>query len=126
MRATRGKIQQIFLNIINNAFAALDDGGRFRVEAGMKGKDAVSIVFIDYGRGISGEDLDHVFDPFFSTRKDQGGTGLGLSITYNLVHELGGTIGVTSDPETGTRFTVILPLKMRAGKEDAHESAVGG
>ncbi len=125
-KSDRGKIQQIFLNIINNAFAALSDGGHLEIEAKLKGKDAVSIDFTDHGCGIPPEDLDHVFEPFFSTKKSQGGTGLGLSITYNLVQEIGGRIGVTSELDKGTRFTVTLPLKMERRERDIHESIIGG
>ena len=112
----RGKLQQIFLNIINNAFAAINDGGRFEIAAKMDGTDHVSISFLDHGRGIIAEDLDHIFEPFFSTRTGQGGTGLGLSITYNLVREIGGRIGVKSEPGKGTCFIVTLPLS-REGEQ---------
>jgi signal transduction histidine kinase len=112
----RGKLQQIFLNIINNAFAALSDGGFLKIEADRKGDSMVSIKFTDNGCGISPEDLGHVFEPFFSTRKSEGGTGLGLSITYNLIHEIGGRIGVTSEPSKGTSFTITLPIRKGENK----------
>ncbi len=112
----RGKLQQIFLNIINNAFAALSDGGRMEIEARRKGKDAITVDFKDNGSGIADEDLDRVFEPFFSTKTGRGGTGLGLSITYNLVQEIGGRIGVTSEPGKGTCFNVTLPLKGQEGE----------
>jgi len=109
----RGKLQQIFLNIINNALAAVSDGGRIDIRAWAEGKEQVFISFEDNGCGIAREDLNRIFEPFFSTRANQGGTGLGLSITYNLVHEIGGNISVASELGKGTRFTIILPLERK-------------
>jgi signal transduction histidine kinase len=106
----RGKLQQIFLNIINNAMAAVSDGGRIDITARENEDRTLSITFADNGCGISPEDMKHIFEPFFSTRANQGGTGLGLSITYNLVQEVGGSISVESAVREGTRFTVTLPL----------------
>ncbi|MCP4690295.1 MAG: two-component sensor histidine kinase [Desulfobacterales bacterium] len=107
----QGSLQQIFLNLFNNAFAALEDGGRLEIfikrEAGKK----VSVIVADNGRGIPEEDLKRVFDPFFSTMDNGVGTGLGLSITYGLVKKVGGDIRVRSKMGKGTRFTITLPLE---------------
>lgn len=86
----RGKLQQIFLNIINNALAAIGDGGRLDILLRRVDEQSVSVAFIDNGHGIPAEDLKRIFEPFFTTKASQGGTGLGLSITYGLVQELGG------------------------------------
>ncbi|MBI5582238.1 MAG: two-component sensor histidine kinase [Deltaproteobacteria bacterium] len=107
----RGKLQQIFLNIINNAFAAMEDGGRLKITLQRVNEESVSVSFADTGRGIPVEDLKRVFEPFFTTKASKGGTGLGLSITYGLVRELGGTVQVESTVGQGTRFTVTIPLK---------------
>lgn len=112
----RGQLEEVLLNLLNNAFGALDDGGRITITVGDQGKDRVVLQVGDNGCGISKEDLDHIFEPFFST-KGEFGTGLGLSITYELVHKLGGTIGVWSEPGQGTRFTVTLPLDMESSLE---------
>lgn len=112
----RGKLQQIFLNILNNALAAVSDGGHIDIRAAKAGKDAVTVAFADDGCGIPKEDLHRIFEPFFSSRTKQGGTGLGLSITYNLIQEIGGAIQVESEVGQWTRFTVTLPLE-RKGKE---------
>jgi len=106
----RGKLQQILLNLINNAFSAMNGGGRFELIARLKDSDNVSIVCNDNGIGISQANLKRIFDPFFSTKTSSGGTGLGLSITYNLVQEIGGAIEVQSEEGKGTEFTIILPL----------------
>ncbi|MBW2060425.1 MAG: two-component sensor histidine kinase [Deltaproteobacteria bacterium] len=107
----RGKLQQVFINLLNNAFAALSDGGHLSITARQENKDLVSITFTDDGCGIPAEDLDRIFEPFFSTRTTKGGTGLGLSITYGLIQEIGGRINVQSELGKGTSFNITLPLK---------------
>ena len=118
----RGKLQQIFLNIINNALAAMEDGGRLDITLERVDVNSVSASFADTGRGIPEEDLKRVFEPFFTTKASKGGTGLGLSITYGLVQELCGSIRVESTVGKGTRFAVNLPLKYekRSRESDAH------
>ncbi|MDQ1330587.1 MAG: two-component system, NtrC family, sensor kinase [Thermodesulfobacteriota bacterium] len=112
----RGKLQQIFLNIVNNAFAAVKDGGKLDISAKREGTNLISVTFTDDGCGIPASDLERVFEPFFSTKTQQGGTGLGLSITYGLIQELGGNIGVQSEVGKGSSFIVTIPLKM--GKKE--------
>ncbi|MFH1983912.1 MAG: ATP-binding protein [Pseudomonadota bacterium] len=108
-----GRLQEIFLNLITNAFAALPDNGYLTITAAMRDAQHVVISFTDTGHGIRAEDVDRVFEPFFSTKIGSGGTGLGLSITYGLVQELGGNIRVTSEVGKGTTFTITLPLVSR-------------
>ena len=112
----RGKLQQVFLNLINNAFAAMDDGGHLDILAECKNKGIVTVTVADNGRGIHKTDIRHIFEPFFSTKTGQGGTGLGLSITYGLIQEMGGTIIAESREGKGSIFTVTLPLQIE-GKE---------
>ncbi len=107
----RGNVQQIFLNLINNAFAAMADGGRLDVTIGRKGTTHIAVTVADTGHGIPEADLKRVFEPFFSTRHGHGGTGLGLSVTYGMVSEMGGEIKVSSQLNQGTSFMVTLPLK---------------
>jgi len=104
----RGQLQQVFLNIINNAFAAVEDGGRIEIGIREASPETLAVWVQDNGVGIPEEHLSHIFDPFFTTKKG-GGTGLGLSITYGIVQKLGGEISVKSKVGEGTRFTVILP-----------------
>jgi signal transduction histidine kinase len=106
----RGRLQEIFLNVINNSFAAMQDGGRLEVTVRRSKPDMVSVTIRDDGCGIPKADLERVFEPFFSTKTGKGGTGLGLSITSGLVQELGGDIRVESEVGKGTSFTVILPI----------------
>ena len=106
----RGNLQQIFLNLINNAFAAMQDGGRLDIAIGRHGADHIRVTVSDTGHGIAEADLKRVFEPFFSTRQGHAGTGLGLSVTYGMVSEMGGAISVESQINRGTCFTVTLPL----------------
>ncbi len=117
IESDRGKLQQIFLNIINNAFAAIADGGWLEVQVRRLTTDpGVMIRFCDNGCGIPAEDLHRIFEPFFTTKSGQGGTGLGLSITYNLVREIGGVIKVESAVGKGTCFTIRLPIHIDVRK----------
>jgi signal transduction histidine kinase len=104
----RGQLQQIFLNIVNNAFAAVEEGGHIEVGINRVGSDAVAVSIADDGVGIPEDQRAHIFDPFFTTKKGAG-TGLGLSITYGIVQKLGGHIDVKSEVGEGTCFTVTLP-----------------
>ena len=113
----RGKLQQIFLNIINNAFASMDDGCHLDIKASLEVNNFISVSFTDNGCGIPKDDLDRIFEPFFSTRTGQGGTGLGLSITYNLVQEIGGEINVQSEEGKGTSFIIHIPLIKKKGEK---------
>jgi len=106
----RGKLQQIFLNLVNNAFAAMSDGGTLEIRAQLQPDQGIVVTVTDDGCGIPEADMDRIFEPFFSTKKEKGGTGLGLSITYGLVQEIGGTIRVASELGRGTVFTITLPV----------------
>jgi len=110
----RGQLQQVFLNIINNAFAAVEDGGRIEIGIARAGAGEVAVSITDNGVGIPEGQLARIFDPFFTTKKG-GGTGLGLSITYGIVQKLGGRIEVESAVGKGTRFTVTVPVAAPAG-----------
>jgi two-component system NtrC family sensor kinase len=114
----RGSLQQIFLNLFNNAFAAIKDDGYLKIAVIRQDEDAVCVTVADNGCGIPAEDIQRVFEPFFSTHGDQGGTGLGLSITYGLVKEIGGDIQVESTVGKGTQFSVLLPMKTKKTDKD--------
>ena len=117
----RGKLQQIFLNLVNNSFAAMTDGGNLDITAVLQKNQHIRVTVIDTGCGISEKDLKKIFEPFFSTRTKVGGTGLGLSITYSLVQEIGGTIDVTSTVNVGTQFVITLPLNAEKIKQKMKE-----
>lgn len=105
----RGQLQQVFLNIVNNAIAAVDNGGRVDISLAKRDQHSVVVAITDNGKGISDENLKHIFEPFFST-KGEFGTGLGLSITRDIVEKLGGEIEAQSELGKGTRFLITLPL----------------
>ncbi|UCG80052.1 MAG: two-component sensor histidine kinase [Desulfobacterales bacterium] len=110
IKSDRGRLQQVFLNVLNNAFAAVDDGGRIDISVEPASPDRVSVTITDDGCGIPPENLRAVFEPFFSTKGEKG-TGLGLSITYGLVQKLGGNISVESEVNKGTSFVITLPVR---------------
>ena len=105
------QIQEVFLNIILNAEQAMTEahgGGKLTIKT-QKIKDYVRISFADDGSGIPTEHLDKLFDPFFTTRGEQGGTGLGLSVCHSIVTEHGGRLRGKSKPGEGATFFVELP-----------------
>jgi two-component system NtrC family sensor kinase len=110
----RGQLQQVFLNIINNAFEAVGDGGNITITTRQNEAEpgSVEIKVADDGRGIHPDDLRHIFEPFYTKSKEQG-TGLGLSISYGIVTKCGGDIRVESEVEKGSTFTVVLPQKCK-------------
>jgi signal transduction histidine kinase len=112
----RGKLEQIFLNLVNNAFAAMNDGGKLDIKGYRRTRRSVSVTITDDGCGIPEDDLEQIFAPFFSTKRKEGGTGLGLAITYGLVHEVGGKISVESKVGSGTTFIITLPLNLKERK----------
>jgi two-component system, NtrC family, sensor kinase len=112
------QMQQVFLNLIINAAEAMDGEGRLSlVTRHKRGDTHVTVQVSDTGHGITPENLDKVFVPFFTTKEAGHGTGLGLAISYNIVRAQTGTISVASEVGRGTTFTVTLPAAL--GDEDA-------
>jgi len=107
----RGKLQQIILNLVNNAFQAIDNGCFIDIRVEMDGAENVRLSIGDNGCGISEDHLKKVFEPFFTTKIEGKGTGLGLSITYGLVKKLHGNITVQSRSGEGTTFVITLPVQ---------------
>lgn len=106
--AADNDLRMIILNLVQNAFHAMPDGGDVRVVTLRQG-DQVEIRVEDSGTGISDEVLAHIFDPFFSRRHDQRGSGLGLTITRNLVRQHGGQIQVAEHAPGKTVFVLHFP-----------------
>jgi signal transduction histidine kinase len=109
VRGDGSALEQVLLNLVTNAGAAVEVGGRIKITTRCHPERAgwVQLIVADSGRGISPDVLPRIFDPFFSTKS--GGTGLGLSVSDGIVREHGGTIEVESTPGLGTRFTITLP-----------------
>ncbi|MBI5116783.1 PAS domain S-box protein [Candidatus Poribacteria bacterium] len=103
-------LEQVFLNLVNNALDAVKEGGTVIVK-GRTENNWLIMDFIDDGIGISDEAQKKIFDPFFTTKPIGKGTGLGLSICFGIVQRMSGTISVDSKPGVGTTFTVRLPVE---------------
>jgi CheY-like chemotaxis protein/anti-sigma regulatory factor (Ser/Thr protein kinase) len=106
--AVASEIREALLNILENALAAMPQGGRLTLAvSGEDGRAVVSVA--DTGRGMSPEVQRLAFEPFFTTRGNAGGTGLGLSLAQEIVHRYRGSISVTSREGVGTTFTLSFP-----------------
>jgi two-component system, NtrC family, sensor kinase len=106
------QLQQVFLNIINNAIDAIGKGGEIHVRTSyLSANQEIMIEISDNGPGIPKENLGKIFDPFFTTKEVGKGTGLGLSIVYSIIEKLGGRIMVASEEGQGTTFSIYLPVK---------------
>ena len=104
------ELKQVVLNLITNALDSLDPGGTVRIRLTAVA-NRVELVVEDNGCGMSEEVLRHLFEPFFTRRRDGQGTGLGLSISYRIVQDHGGTIEPFSEgPGRGSRVRVTFPL----------------
>lgn len=104
------QINQVLLNLVNNAAQATGEGGSLTVRTGVRDAGKVFVEVEDNGHGIPEDVLPKIFDPFFTTKDVGQGTGLGLSIAYRIVEQHGGRILVASKVGVGTRFVVELPL----------------
>ena len=123
LEVNKTEIQQVFLNMVSNARdAMLPKGGKLEIEL-KRIKDNVEISFTDTGIGILEENLERVFEPFYTTKGAVGGdtktqgVGLGLSVSYGIVERHGGTIEVESEAGKGTTFTIKLPVKVEKTKK---------
>ena len=111
IQANTGEIQQVFTNLITNAFQAMDGKGGKLVLSTRSLKDSVEVKVSDSGNGIPQKYLNQIFDPFFTTKKPGEGTGLGLNIVYRIVTKYEGTIDVESKEQVGTTFTIKFPIR---------------
>ena len=114
--ASKNQLRQVFLNMVANARDAMPDGGTLTVKTMNRG-DNIHIEIKDTGIGIRRENINKIFDAFFTTKESVKDVGLGLSVCYGFIQEHGGDIRVSSQLGTGTTFTIILPVM----KEDPGE-----
>jgi two-component system, NtrC family, sensor kinase len=117
------QLQQVFLNLINNAAAAMPEGGLLTIWTNRAGGGKkVEVLIRDQGTGIPAEIMDHIFEPFYTTKPEGEGTGLGLFVSYGIINKYGGTILCeshtqgTADAPRGTDFRVVLPASMEEYK----------
>jgi len=121
VQGNAGKLQQVFLNLFLNARDAMPEGGRLRVTT-ETGEAAVRVEVSDTGLGIPRENIQRIYDPFFTTKsarpgnggEARSGTGLGLSVTYGIIKEHAGKIRVESVPGHGTSFLLEFPRLRKA------------
>ncbi len=110
LRGDNDRLQQLFLNLILNAFDAMEEGGHLEVGIARSGPRHVSVRISDDGIGISPADLRQIFDPFFTSKRAGQGSGLGLVVAQEIARDHGGEIEASSELGAGTEFLVVLPL----------------
>jgi signal transduction histidine kinase len=106
------QMKQVLVNLVHNALQAMPSGGEMKISTeavSRAGRDGIKISVCDTGVGIPQPEQARIFEPFYTTKGDQGGTGLGLSVTYGIVTDHGGLIEVESEPGMGSKFSVWLP-----------------
>jgi len=107
-----GQLNQVFMNIIDNACYAMNNSGKLYIRLKKVEKNVI-IEFEDTGCGIAKEQLEKIFDPFYTTKQVGEGTGLGMSISYKVIENHDGKILVESTVGKGTKFTIVLPILMK-------------
>jgi two-component system NtrC family sensor kinase len=117
--ADTGCLEQVFTNLVINAALALKDRGRGTITIRTEAlSDGVAIEFEDDGIGIPAENVEKIFQPFFTTRSESEGTGLGLFVCRDIVHDHDGTIAVRSRPGEGSTFRITLPFGSERADDD--------
>lgn len=113
MAGSSDRLQQLFLNLMNNSLDAMSEGGEIQVRTAIEGQPGkaqrIVVDFTDTGAGMTPEVMGHIFDPLYTTKDRGRGTGLGLVIVNQVVAELGGTVAVESELGKGTRFRLTFP-----------------
>ncbi|MBA4373748.1 MAG: hypothetical protein C0402_12925 [Thermodesulfovibrio sp.] len=119
------QMKQVFINLLTNAAEAMPEGGTITVAAesthNIQNRKIIRILITDTGHGISAEDRQRVFDPFYTTRKKSGGTGLGLSVVKGIIEKHEGEIKIENEAGGGTRVIIELPCYVRETKQEAAE-----
>jgi len=121
--ASQTELQQVFLNLINNALDAMEKTGGTLTIGARQEEEQIVIVVADDGPGIPKANLARIFNPFFTTKSVGSGTGLGLSICYGIINKIGGDIQVQSQTGEGTTFTIRIPACTTADPQEEGPSA---
>lgn len=137
IKADKGQIEQVLMNLTVNARDAMPDGGRILIktsnvhfsEPHLVGAEYIKGNYVlleatDTGTGMSKEIMNRIFEPFFTTKSAKNGTGLGLSIIYGIIHQSHGEITVSSEPGRGTAFKIYLPETAEKDKAEDTQSSV--
>lgn len=111
IQADPDQLQQVLVNLMNNAIDAMPRGGRIAISIVNADDEKLAVNISDTGSGISEEDQTRVFDPFFTTKAPGKGTGLGLAVSYGIVRDHGGEIRVNSSLGKGSTFSIVLPVR---------------
>jgi signal transduction histidine kinase len=111
IQADPDQLQQVLVNLMNNAIDAMPKGGRLGISLANGGSEQVVVNISDTGTGITEENQARIFDPFFTTKPAGKGTGLGLAVSYGIIRDHGGEIRVNSSPSKGSTFTIVLPVE---------------
>mgnify|MGYP000300604915 CR=1 FL=1 len=114
IRGNPDHFQQIFMNMLYNAIHAVENKGiiivRTEIVTEQNGRSYISISFIDNGHGIPKDKLEHIFEPFYSTKGKGKGTGLGMAISYEIIKKYGGDIIIKSTVGKGTKISILIPF----------------
>jgi two-component system, NtrC family, sensor kinase len=129
MAGSSDRLQQLFLNLINNSLDAMPDGGEIQIDTMVEGKPGktqrIVVDFIDTGFGMTSEVMAHMFDPLYTTKRRGHGTGLGLVIVSQIVTEHGGTVQVQSALGKGTSFRLTFAaIPNELAEVEEHEAEV--
>jgi two-component system NtrC family sensor kinase len=111
IQADPDRLQQVLVNLMNNAIDAMPQGGRLGISITNGGGGQVVVNISDTGTGITDENQARIFDPFFTTKPAGKGTGLGLAVSYGIIRDHGGEIRVSSIPGRGSTFSIVLPVE---------------
>ena len=128
VKADRSQLEQVITNLAVNARDAMPDGGKLELAVARVAAE-IELTVTDSGSGMDADTISHIFEPFFTTKEAGKGTGLGLATVYGIVTQSGGQISVTSEPGSGSRFRVTLPLcvdEAPAGEHEEEPSAPDG
>ena len=114
VRGNALQLQAAFIQLIQNAVAAMEAGGTLTLETTLPEENLLRVRFSDTGRGIRPEHLSRIWDPFFTTKAQRTDTGIGLSVVHKIIEDHGGTIRVESAVGVGTTFWITLPVEQKA------------
>lgn len=109
VRGSYSDLHQVFLNLLLNSIEALQDGGNITIDL-KQTESQIQVLVSDTGQGIADSDLDYIFEPFFSTKKDTQGVGLGLSVVRGILESMDGDIEVIRTDQNGTCFRILFPV----------------